>query len=258
MEAQLQYSGFWRRAAASFLDAIIFAVPSILLNILLFKIINAAMGYGFLVNDFFYGRTPNEVNYAIYAISYPIWAYVLFRFFTSKWQATPGKRIMSIYVADKNGEKVTTRIALKRIILPMLLVLSLIPITSQTLQKDDAHYQFIYDTEQVMPNFTQELINSDEVALVFIGKIEKDENLKELYMNEYMSLSDDNKKAMNAAGKVLIESAQNPAQLIVILVWFVVFAIWYLLAAFTKQKTTIHDLIAGTRILKGKPNENKD
>ena len=84
-EAELPYSGFWKRVAAHLIDALIVLVPLL--------VILAAVGMIF---------NPNErMLLAIIAM----WLYFAISE-SSTNQATYGKRIMKIKVADMNGDRI--------------------------------------------------------------------------------------------------------------------------------------------------------
>jgi uncharacterized RDD family membrane protein YckC len=80
------YAGFWRRVAASLIDAIIIIIPS--------AIINMVVPFVGILTTLIYK---------------PV-------FESSILQATPGKAIMGICVADENGERINFKMAFIRFI----------------------------------------------------------------------------------------------------------------------------------------------
>ncbi len=99
------YAGFWVRLCATFIDMIITA-PIIWAA---FHIIGFDMTSLPTVEQMLEGIQPAETTEKriadfvswIISIAYSVY------FITSKQQATPGKRIMNIYIATKDGRKLT-------------------------------------------------------------------------------------------------------------------------------------------------------
>ena len=91
----VQFAGFWRRVVALILDGLIWGVPVFLLK---FMLVGKDMG------------TPlGQLVSAAIGIVYSVY------FLTSGWQATPGKRILSIYViSQQNGGRLDVPTAILR------------------------------------------------------------------------------------------------------------------------------------------------
>lgn len=102
------YAGRLERVLANLIDTIIMLVPTFLLATIMAGNNGLAMLAVFLINGFYYTH-----------------------FTASAWQATPGQRLLSVYVIRRDGRLITQREALVRFlafILPTLpLYTSLIP-----------------------------------------------------------------------------------------------------------------------------------
>jgi uncharacterized RDD family membrane protein YckC len=96
------YAGFWLRAVAYLIDSVIVSLPLLLAasinpsKFIIFPDPNATSRLAF----------PQLTPLAI-ALVIPItWLYYAL-FEASPWQATPGKRVLRLYVTDLNGRPVT-------------------------------------------------------------------------------------------------------------------------------------------------------
>lgn len=91
----VQFAGFWRRLGAFILDSLIYGIPLFLLK-------TALVGKDAI--------TPlGQLVSAVVALIYTAY------FLTSGWQATPGKRIMSIYViSQRDGGRINMATAFLR------------------------------------------------------------------------------------------------------------------------------------------------
>jgi uncharacterized RDD family membrane protein YckC len=97
------YAGFWLRAVAYLIDTILISlafglVASFYPNAFFKSLDINALSFANLLHQL----TPLGVSVVIFA---PWFYYTIFE--ASKWQATPGKRILRLYVADLNGRPVT-------------------------------------------------------------------------------------------------------------------------------------------------------
>lgn len=90
----MQYAGFWVRFWASIIDSIIWA-PLGFLVYLKFTVDAISMGAG------------GSLSFLLFIISVLTpWLYgALFE--SGKWQATPGKRLLGVYVTDMNGQRIS-------------------------------------------------------------------------------------------------------------------------------------------------------
>lgn len=90
----MQYAGFWIRFWAQIVDSIIWAPLSILIY-LKFSLDAILMGAG----------ESLAFLYFLLSVLTP-WLYSAL-FEAGKWQATPGKRLLGVYVADMNGQRIS-------------------------------------------------------------------------------------------------------------------------------------------------------
>jgi uncharacterized RDD family membrane protein YckC len=103
------YAGFWLRAAAYLIDSIIVSIPFGLIA-------------GSYPSAFFVSKDANVLpglpfpQYKPLAIVIVLAVFLLYSAFfeASSWQATPGKRILRLYVTDLNRRPITFARALLR------------------------------------------------------------------------------------------------------------------------------------------------
>ncbi len=105
------YAGFWLRAVAFLIDNLIMG--------LVFTILIASDPAAFLVNPDLTSMqvrmVPPFTPLGFLVIYLMMWVYFT-AFEASAWQATPGKRILRIYVADAHGRPLTlSRAALRNV-----------------------------------------------------------------------------------------------------------------------------------------------
>jgi uncharacterized RDD family membrane protein YckC len=96
MDKEMKFAGFWVRLIALIFDYLIVTA--------VFFVMEKVSGTPFLqafMEDF-----SGPVAYPIIT-TITLLAYFMYRilFVSSKWQATPGKRIVGIYIVQKEGEK---------------------------------------------------------------------------------------------------------------------------------------------------------
>jgi len=102
--AQMQpvYAGFWLRAIAFIIDNLILG--------LIFTVVIFSNPNAFLVNpdlnNLSFTMKPPFTPTGFLVIYLLVWAYFTF-FESSVWQATPGKKMLRIYVVDLNGGRLT-------------------------------------------------------------------------------------------------------------------------------------------------------
>lgn len=127
----LSYAGFWRRAAAQIIDAIVFLPLNYLLPFVLAK----------------------HLLVAVLVFLFAIMVYYV-AMLSSKWQATLGKRLMKIYVVTRSGEKPPLKMVIYRFLLTMVPALpALVPsiyvvsISQQQLaaQVNSFHFQHVHE-----------------------------------------------------------------------------------------------------------------
>ena len=112
---QFLYAGFWLRAIAYLLDSIIMGAAIIPLFIVFAMMTGAAAHLHNLGNFPRNGQPPDpalvaaliSIIFTLAAVAILItWLYHAY-FESSTWQATPGKKVMSIYVTDLNGQQLS-------------------------------------------------------------------------------------------------------------------------------------------------------
>lgn len=91
----MKYAGFWIRVAACIIDYIIF-LAVIFATLYLFIVANFAQDMTSLLEENGWVSILAMLLFALY--------YILFT--ASRWQATPGKRLMGIYVAKADGDRI--------------------------------------------------------------------------------------------------------------------------------------------------------
>lgn len=123
---ELLYATFWQRLTAFMLDIffVVLPVTFIMLFFLpLFIDINAIQKsenkefetiYQFLKHGIF-----------VFLTGYAAISLILALFTTSRWQATPGKRVVNLYIARRNGDKVNFKDAFMRFYFLPLLILTI-------------------------------------------------------------------------------------------------------------------------------------
>ena len=92
----MQYAGFWIRFWASIVDSIIWT-PLLVLVYLKFTFDAIVIGAG--------GGESLAFLYFLLSVLTPWLYHALFE--AGKWQATPGKRLLGVYVTDLNGQRIS-------------------------------------------------------------------------------------------------------------------------------------------------------
>lgn len=111
---QLLYGGFWLRFVAYIIDGLIVSVGILALFIPVAAITGAAAHLQILQDAPRHGQVDPAVVAAILSIAFTFvgvallitWLYHAY-FESSSWQATPGKRVMNLYVTDLSGRPIT-------------------------------------------------------------------------------------------------------------------------------------------------------
>jgi ATP-dependent Zn protease len=97
-----------------------------------------------------------------------------------------------------------------------------------------------------------------------VDNILNEPKLKDVFESEKNTLTTENKKQVEDLynkftknGENIMEENNKTPQLPVFLMfayvfWILLVFIWYAIAGFTKQKTAMHDIIAKTRVIKGR------
>lgn len=126
MKTQAKYAGFWTRFTAYVLDSLILGIPFVL-------IVMPIIGQFALDVEAVRQQIESEdlsQYFALYSalvkvavMCAVVWATILALLTCSKWQATPGKRIMEIFVMDSSGGKPKfLQCFLRYLALPLLLL----------------------------------------------------------------------------------------------------------------------------------------
>lgn len=209
-------AGFWIRALAHLIDGVIIAVP-------LWTFI-AVSGFSmFIIN-------PSHPNYAqliwlLLGITY----YVMF--LSSGWQATPGKRLVNVYVMQaEDGGRLTQKRAVERYLAYMgpVIVIALLMIVSPT--------------AALPPGMTMD----DQQRLV---EIEKKVVARE-------TLTPEDQEFFKNTGRNLSQHGSlSPTVALLNLLQTVYFIAIALSVGLTKYKTGIHDMMCKTRAVRGRPDK---
>jgi uncharacterized RDD family membrane protein YckC len=94
----MNYAGFWIRFWAVVVDSLILSIFGVLLGIIVF-LLEPDANFSEGITSFYY-----SINFIISALI--PWLYgALFE--SGSWQATPGKRLMGIYVTNLEGQKIS-------------------------------------------------------------------------------------------------------------------------------------------------------
>lgn len=108
MAQQQKYAGFWPRFTAYILDSLILGIPFVLIVMPIIgeMVMDVAVVKKQIESEDlsqYYSLYSSMIKAAIFSII--AWAALLAGITCSKWQATPGKRIMEIFVTDADGGK---------------------------------------------------------------------------------------------------------------------------------------------------------
>ncbi len=91
-----QPAGFWRRGTANMIDGMIFFA--------ILMVIYASLATWYEVESMSVSMYVSVTLMAFFAVSIAFYSTL---FLSSRWQATPGKRLMQVYITDKNGKKIS-------------------------------------------------------------------------------------------------------------------------------------------------------
>ncbi|PIR37357.1 MAG: hypothetical protein COV35_09695 [Alphaproteobacteria bacterium CG11_big_fil_rev_8_21_14_0_20_39_49] len=294
---KVQYAGFWIRAGAYLLDLLIFMIPLSILNYIMINIFTSVTGLelgSYEAENYHAHITQKDamIHSVLQIINSIITVFICKMFLTSKWQATPGKRFMNIYVVGISGEKISPKTAILRTALPLFVsVLFILSMNFRTagIEKNlpTPDNNFVEEIKDIMPSTYDYFANSalDEVDIwrnflsvvslspeIMNGKVtikdtvtnlkfyeslysEEDIEIIEIMLEEYIKLSQEDIMAIqqHVVGMATETIADILKILLVSLLFFIVFFIWYIMAVFTKEKTAFHDIVAKTRVIKGRP-----
>jgi uncharacterized RDD family membrane protein YckC len=297
-QGEMKYAGFWRRFVAYVIDAAIFYVPFLILQFVLLKVLTITTGYDYS-NLSFFSATPSienkseaTINNIVFVIQSAVYIYIYKFFLLSTWQATPGKRIMNIYVVDTNGNRLTDNKAILRTALPLMLTGFFViygGYKGVEVQNDisDVNKDIISLVKEFTPKTYEKYVVSgmeeDDFIItitypIYVAASEEDEKFDsqqyidslEFEENDYSRLQIDliettfeELKDLNSEDKKLMKQASESYGInslyafvnvmILFVMYLVIFCLWYVMAAFSKQKTAFHDIVAKTRVVEGRP-----
>lgn len=189
------YAGFWQRVFAVCVDAVLFCVLVYLPLFILASLFPSAYE-NFTSN--LDSKSPKLTILSLQLFVYFIASIIFACFYSSKWQASPGKRLLNVYVTSYNLKPISFKRGF-----------------------------FRYFIQSVFTIFPQILFLISGVDLFIL-----EEDPSFIYNeNTYM------------------------VSIIAGVVYPLLAILWYLMAVFSAQKTAFHDVICGTRALKGRPSQ---
>jgi len=258
--SSFQYAGFWRRAIAHLLDGLIVMTPFFIFLIIFgfSQVIGfeAKQGIVFQLSGFLIGIT---------------W-YVAF--ISSRWQATPGKRIMDVYVGRQQDAsrlgigRTLARWAVYNIYILPIMILGLTMYSSlgqqppvsptdqarmqELIMKQTVQHQTLTPDEQ---NFITKTMLDNQMFIVKQQTDLTDEQaaqyraIQEKNMN-HQPLTEDEKQLNQAVtAKMLHKTMWMQIPNILCFIYLVTNA---LMIGCSKEKAGIHDRICGTRAFRGR------
>lgn len=246
MNAAITPAGFWVRLLAHFIDGIIISLP--------FWLLYEMLGSALMKNSIAWLGTV--VGIAYYA-----------GFLASGWQATPGKRLLNIYVAragDYGMLSLTHAIGRYMAFYGPYFLLSVYAMTmlqgitdlsaaeqekvnviankkhrhEQLTQHEKDFYQYV-----ALVPMADALPESDKQQLA---------DIHEKLMQEQELTPEENRFLEDALAQQVF-SPQMKSMLVIQAVGFLYMLVLVGMVAFTRQKTGLHDVICKTRALRGRP-----
>lgn len=105
LKITIAYAGFWLRAVAFIIDLLILTFASFPI---LWKLIERNVGPEPSYHDYFafYASGTRQAIAFQLLLQLICWLYFA-AFESSRWQATPGKKILGLYVTDLNGKRIS-------------------------------------------------------------------------------------------------------------------------------------------------------
>jgi uncharacterized RDD family membrane protein YckC len=253
-ESAIVYGGFLKRGAALIIDLLLFVIPSVLVNIAAFEVVKAlvANGQEWTLQSYFKAQIPPHILVIVSMSSQLIWCSVVAWFLSKyKWQATPGKRLMKVYVISVNGSRLSYKNALVRTFLPVALVILLnivnLIVINKNIESADKSYE--QTLKEFVPSLEQEVTKSGKPLKDFMETSEG----KAFFSQEVSKFTPERKdEFMTKVQSAQIQNQQHGILMNILPFLFMSLLLgWYLVALFTKEKTTLHDIIAKTRVVKG-------
>jgi uncharacterized RDD family membrane protein YckC len=251
----VEYAGFWRRAGALAIDFLLFMIPSVVINIVTFKLLSLSLegGAQWDLNAYLYNQVPYHVVLISSLVSQIVWCVVVAWFFAKyKWQATPGKRLLKVYVVNIDGKKISFLQGFVRALMPVLLVVLLNCLNIAIFNKASETSLNAYEIAlgEFFPEVTAQVKSESGKS---IKEFIQTEEGKARFSSEINKLAPERESEFTARVKELMDSEKiyQKSSVYMPFVFMVLLILWFIPAAFTKQRTAMHDIIAKTRVLKG-------
>lgn len=252
--ATLDLAPFWKRGAAYAIDGIVFVVPYFILLLCLLALYSFINGMGMQGILQYVFAPKSHVLPVITFITQNVWIAVLAWFLARcRWQATPGKRIMGIHVVNPTGGRLGYKQAFLRMMLPFYIFFGCNLLSTNTLDDYSAKLDQAYK-EALFVHFP-DMVDDLERREMSLQEYLFDPEGQQKYASAFNSLTPDEQQILLRNMKELTEAVTKPKILTTPFILFLLtMAVWYLSALFTKEKTTIHDIVAKTRVINGKVN----
>lgn len=275
-----QYAGFWVRALACIIDNLLLGVISSAMSYLFFSVLNILKISDYTFEMYFsLDPIPPVIEYALSIITMIAMVAIITSFLIGKWHATPAKRLLGIYVVDTDFKPLALKQAIFRTALPYSLTILMLLINSTTknnstdVSKQDSLKPTISEEilvaddkilRDLLPLTAKKMTESGDGDYFLVDNILNESKLKDVFESEKNTLTTENKKQVDDLynkftknGENMMEKNNNTPEfpsflMFVYIFWFFLVFIWYAIAGFTKQKTAIHDIIAKTRVIKGR------
>jgi uncharacterized RDD family membrane protein YckC len=253
MDQIIKPAGFWIRALAHFIDLLIVGIPLFLLSFFVtgmwIIVTDSPLKYGF------------QLAYLLVGISYPVF------FLSSPWQATPGKRMVGVYIVQKETQgKISISLALGRYICVGIfaILMSLVSLTHQASGTDMTAEQQSHMLEITKKRTGKETVTMEDEK--FMWQMQYPPIIKELTPEEQGKYSELRAKKVNGLGMTddefhTLEHLKKKSGFItnsmivtgISILNLIYMLIISLMIGLTVQKTGLHDIICKTRALRGRP-----
>jgi len=253
MDNILKPAGFWIRLGALIIDGLILGMFFWLISSLINQKLNT---------------NQNNITQVLYLF---LGAIYYIAFLSSSWQATPGKRLLNIFIVrTEDNQKISKVRALSRYIIfsvpdIMTLVASLfiatsdLPLIPTVSEADRQRIVIISDKLKHQQSLTQE----ENIILMDATLPKTIPNLSDLDQQRYAAirykqihnqklLPGENEFIGHAMSQMMF-SGPMPAMMLVELLSCIYGFILVFTVALKEQKTGLHDMICKTRALRGRP-----
>ena len=264
------FAGFWRRAWANILDALIMAIPIL--------IIEGALLYFYGMNFFIKAAAYLNAQPPImrYLVSF-IWCLIPLIYcvvlLSSRWQATLGKRILQVYIVRaKDGGRLGYGRNLARyailyapFVIIMMMNLFYIPMASYPMQSTEDQQRFLVIQEKMMQRqeLTQEekqimdnMMNSSMRVMWSQAGISDDDITRLFAIQDKQKmqqpLTEEEASFVQEKNQIMSSFTLKRVLWVWIPIWSYALLIFFMIGL-TRQKAGLHDLICKTRALRGTP-----